>query len=331
MQTQNFRQSLKAFLTRAGLDQGELAERLDVDGSTVSRWLSKRRPVTPRRQMIRRIRVALNLDDHEYVSLVQVAYPDPGPTTVEEMAPVSPEAVDTSIRAADGVLYLHRYSKDNFPSDWSRVCIDYEKRVPGTMYTLFNTIPSVVRLQKFYEQYSEQKVYERSRVRHYLLQLDERKREFQDRLDKSNVRHIYHRRSIVELIASERWRQVKISPDLWDEQMADIPRMLDSFANFEIGLSDSPIPFHATVIGHRVALIEMLHHENLTPVATVLGFETTKAEVILAIQEQFDSLWATAAVEKNRAAVKAWFSGEWREDARKLRDDLDRVLARNGG
>lgn len=320
---QLFHRILDDFMARAGVERKELAARVHVDPSTVSRWLSKDDPTRPRRRKLRQIREALSLSERDYVLLCQAAYPDSSQedTSVSVRVPA-----DVPIKAAGGTLYLYRHSPADFPSRWSMVNASYEVSTPGMLYTLFSTLPAPVRLPEFYEQYAQERKYDPAKVESYTDVVRRRSQAFHDRAKDHVVRHIYHRRSIVELIASNRWRQVTIPSELWDAQLAEVSRLLDTLPNFSIGLSLTPIPFHVTVIGHRVALVEMLHHEHFTPISTVFGFETNKPEVVLAMEEQFDSLWGSDNVETNRERVRAWFDGGWKDDARTFRDELDAAI-----
>jgi transcriptional regulator with XRE-family HTH domain len=327
MNDYTFSQLLETYMARAGIDPKELAQQVGVHRSSVSRWLSSGGKIVPRKRTILRMREALGLKDREAVLLLQKAYPELSPSSRSE-EDLRPATGDTVLKAADGRLYLYRYSPDKFPSEWSISTLKQEKTVRGPMVTLFSTFPAVVRPPELYELYADQGFYEPDVVGEYIRELRERQKAFRDRLSEYSVRHVYHRQSLVHLLTSGRWRQVQVPEDILARQVDLIVKLLDDHPSFYVGLYADPIPLHVTVIGHRVALVEMLHYEHPAPVANVFGFETTKPEVVLALEEQFDSVWESPGLLRESTAVQEWFRGGWREDARKLRDQLDHAIQR---
>jgi hypothetical protein len=269
------------------------------------------------------MRQHLGLSDKELVMLLQAAYPETKPAAMETKIKV--DTGDTSLETADGFLYVYRYSPDKFPSQWSLVAQERESAIAGSMLTMFSTLPALVRLPELYEPYKQPSLYDAGLVARYVERLRQRQRDFADRLEHSSARHIYHKLSLVHLFASGRWRQVEVEEDLMRRQADHIAQLLDKHENFHVALSKDPVPLHATIIGHRVALIEMIHYEHPRPVANVFGFETTKAEVVLALEEQFDSIWDSRRVLKQREKVMEWFRGGWREDALRLSRELEGV------
>jgi hypothetical protein len=326
--SETFKALLTHHMIRAGLDGVRLAAKLGINPSTVRRWLVADSITRPRISTIFEMREPLGLTEQEVVLLLQAAHPETRPVPMETK--IKLDTGDMPLETADGFLYVYRYAPDKFPSQWSLTVTEREDAIPGPILTMFATLPSIVRLPELYLPYKRPGLYEPQMVDRYMERLSQRQRDFGDRLRRSSIRHIYHKLSLIHLFASGRWRQVEVGQDLLRRQANHIAQLLEDHENFHVALAKDPVPLHVTIIGHRVALIEMIHYEHLGPVANVFGFETSRAEVVLALEEQFDSIWYSDRVLRNREEVKEWFRGEWRKDAAQLGARLGGVRGRGG-
>jgi hypothetical protein len=258
--------------------------------------------------------------------LLQAAYPDSEVFPDEDLS-MEPVVGDKPIKTSHGVLYIYRHAHNRFPTEWTEAMLRREAEVPGPMITMFSSFHALVRPPELYELYAEQGFYDADAVHSYVEKVRERQADFRNRLLKNTVRHVYSKQALVEFFVSGRWRQLTLPPDMVTKHVDLVVALLDQFEKFHVGLSSLPIPLHATVVGHRSAFVEMLHFEHPAPAAASLfGFETNRLEIVVVLEEQFDSIWDSEAVETGRAEVRAWLKHGWKEDARRMRDELDAAI-----
>src|SRR5437879_136446 len=144
-----FSKLMQTFMERAEVNDTELSRRIGLSRLSVLRL--REGHSLPKEETIRQLKTGLRwvdnmgivreLTDAELTDLrIAAGYHEAGSQSEANRA----EPTDHCI------VYSNWYSPDGFPSRWSMRVIELERSVPGSIYTMWNMLPSITRSSDFY-------------------------------------------------------------------------------------------------------------------------------------------------------------------------------------
>jgi hypothetical protein len=301
---QLFSARLQKFMERAEVGDNELGKRIDVSRLTVRRW--REAESLPDEEMIYKLKQGLSWVDsggviHELTDaevrqlLVAAGYLH---------LPVSPEPdVEDRVTWTDRcVVYTHRYSHEGFPSKWSSRIMELERLVPGSIYVMNTTLPSITRISEYYEGAYKSGMYGREKVEAYMVAHETRQQEFLQRLQSAEVRHLYSIKGI-ENYLSNAWTSWKQPNKLLRAQLTKLLAWLETYENFEVRLRETNVPGDVNIIGYDVVLVEFSPEWATLPNEAIHGLEIVGASAAVQFTKQFSSFWTDRATIKDRRRV----------------------------
>ena len=303
-----FRAVFTRFMERADVGDTGLARRVDVARLTVRRW--REGQALPSEETIRRLKSGLHWLDSAGVTR-ELTEPELDELLIAAgyyRAPPPQDGETDRITPTDRcVAYTHRYASNRFPSRWSTRIIELERSLPGSIYTMWNMLPSITRSPEWYIGGYEHGVYERERVEAYMDLHAARREAFLRRLETSEVQHLYSLKGINDVLSGA----TEIHRPLWDfwhppkevlaAQFDSILAWLD-FDNFEVRLRPS-VPGNVIIIGLDVVLTEFSRASATKTADNITGLEIIGADAAVQFTKQFRSFWSDEETVKNRDEV----------------------------
>ena len=305
----HFKVVFNEFLDRAEVSDSELARRMGVARLTVRRW--KEGESLPNEDSVRAMRSALrwvdeegavlDLSDDEIGRLLTAGGYHTGATSI---APAEGDRTASTDRCT---VYTHRYSRDAFPSQWSTRIIELEALIPGSIYTMWGVLPSVTRSAEFYSRGYENGLYDREHVESYMVAHRRRQDAFLNRLQESEVHHLYSVQGIrnfltgASAIASPLWGWWEAPKHVVEQQFDNVFSWLDN-PNFEVRLRPN-VPGNVTIIGLDTVLVEFTHTARTKTSDNITGLEIVGPDATLQFTKQFRSFWSDEETIKGRDEV----------------------------
>ncbi|MCC6174943.1 MAG: helix-turn-helix transcriptional regulator [Chloroflexi bacterium] len=306
-----FGQALEQLMVRADVWDSALARRLGASRSEVYRWRTGR--ALPSRRNLARLEAALrwtasgepfDLDSAERDRLYVLA----GHGTVDvdlDGAPDSRNRVELPDRCA---VYAYQYGPRSFPSQWSVRGMEIEQQIQGTVHAMLHRPPTFLRPDSVTQLYY--RWYDADVVDRYAIELRERRRRWEHRIEEYEVRQIYSKPLLAEYLRSRRWQGLELSREQVHEQITMLVDLLDRcYPNFAIGLDEDVLPFDATIVGHEVVLLTLRQAQMVNAAGwTIFGMEMTGLSVVKTFSQAFDRTWGKRTLTKDPSEVKAWLT-----------------------
>ncbi len=304
------------FMDRAEVGDSELGRRIGMSRVTVARWHGGE--AVPQEESIRKLKTALRwvdstgvvreLDDSEVDELrVAAGY---------HIAPPQPE-MNRAERTDRCIVYSSRYAPDAFPSQWSNRVIELERAIPGSIATMWNTLPSITRPPAFYSGAHKRDIYRQDKVEAYMAAHEARQQGFLKRLEGSYVRHLYSKKGVDSFLGGAsaggrpEWDFWRLPRPVLVKQLDMILDWMDRYENFEVRYRESDVPGNVTIIGHDVVLTEFSLYSSLRTTDNINGLELIGTAASVQFTKQFESYWSDKETVKKHEDVTAWLKG-WR-------------------
>jgi hypothetical protein len=299
-----FGTALEQLMVGARLWDTSLARRLGVSRSEVFRWRTGRAVPASRNRsrlvdVFRRDGTSLNKLGASHALLLEALEEPWDP-------PMEGHPLERMDLAQSCMVFAYQYSRRSLPSQWSKRLIELEKVTEGTMESMLYRFSASHRPASVTRAYREW--YDDDVVEAYVDSLAARHRLFEERVQQYTVRHLYSKTALLDFLRQRRFHGSQLDPAPVREQVELIVRDLDNhYPNFEIGLDEEPLPFHATIVGRQTVLL-LMRDPNPTDATcwAILGMEIAGHDMVRTFSQAFERTWAKKSVVRDPALVKRW-------------------------
>jgi hypothetical protein len=304
---------IQAYMKRSDVNDTELGRRIGITRISVRRL--RLGEVLPKEETIRKLKFGLQWINNEGV--IQ-ELTDDELTTLRNVAgyfePASQIYSNRTENPDHCIVYSHHHAPDAFPSRWSMRIIKLERVMPGNIYTMWSTLPSITRSPDYYAGAYKQSHYHQDKVEAYMLAHESRQEAFFKRLETASVRHLYSKKGVEDTLRGlstggrPHWHFWHIPPHVLTKQLDNLLEWFDRYDNFEIRLRETEVPGNITILSNTIVMIEFSLSASIQTANNTNGLELVGAATTAQFTNQFDNYWADRETIKDRGEVVRWLN-----------------------